>query len=59
MPLEIDTIEQAGALAMEKFVADSRRLDVAWREGKLETLLTEMREREIREHSDSGTTEPA
>lgn len=59
--MELEAIMLAGVAATEKFVAEGKSLDNAWRTGTIEEHLKALREREISEYSrdDSGTTAPA
>ena len=59
--MELDAIALAGAAASERFVAESKQLDKAWRTETLADYLTGRLEKVIHEYGrdDSGTSDPA
>ena len=56
--MELEAIMLAGVAATEKFVAEGKALDNAWRAGTMDEHLKTLREREISEYTrdDSGNT---
>ena len=59
--MDLDAIALAGAAATERFVAESKQLDKAWRDETLAEYLTQRLGKVIDEYGrdDAGTSDPA